>query len=344
MDLCSAKGVCATATGSSRRATAPRRPMDERGAARPQPWLKIVFGPIPLRRHSFDVAHAPTNPSTYIGRYLFATAITLFGISGCDDAEADPESETAFRCAGAIAAGVVGLDEVYLSGAPRVAGEYDSVFSNSHIHLDGYVTVGGDLVSGGTIFAEPQHAIGGTKLANAGTIKVDDPTPWVAAAALENDNDLIPCIPYNGGQSCRNPVQNGTLTLMNVDVLTLPSGNYYFKDVFVDGSARLRINGSATFYVENDASFNGATEATSLTVISAASDGVIEFNGYTQVQMTVFAPYSTVLFTGGQGFRGGVVGGVVRMSGSAGITATVDALAPYLNCDPDLPPLPDLPS
>jgi len=263
-------------------------------------------------------------------RLCYLVCAALGGPWGCGSDDA-LTFESAFRCGGPYSSGVVGVDQVYMSGAPAIRGAFASVFTNHHFHADGYVTVEGQVVSGGTIDAPSYHPIGG-RTSGAASIPFLDPSADIAEAEASNNNAAIPCIPYNDGLNCRNAVQNGILTLMNVDQLTLPSGVYFFDGVFIDGSARLRVDGEATIYLRDGGQFNGATEATSLTVISATAD-TIEFNGSTQVQMDLYAPYATVLFTGGQGFRGSVVGSDVRLTGSAVVHTERNVFSLYPFCE-----------
>jgi len=260
-----------------------------------------------------------------------------------------------FRCTFPNA-GIVGLTNVQLSGEPVIAGTNASVFSNGDIVMDGLVTVGLDLMSVGNVIPHDGHNVMGAIIEGLAPISVLDPSDAVAAAALDNDNDLIPCVPFNDGLDCRDALtSDGILDLANTDELTLPGGTYWFREIHIDGSARLNVDGNATIYLENGGQLNSFTTATSLTVISATSSQSIEFNGATAVNLDVYAPYATVLFTGDQQFSGSVVGGDVRLSGSASVTTNRDALAPWITCADegdtggtgfieDLPPLPDLAS
>lgn len=277
-------------------------------------------------------------------RCFVALAAGLLGlVSACDLENAPELEEVAFRCDFLGGTGVVGLDRIDVSGTGTVVGTAPTIFSNKAIVVGTSVYLGGDVITGGTFSQSGSNTIVGKITTGATLLELPDPATEVTAARQNNDNAKIPCVLWNGGYSCRNPVSNGAFTLMNVDQLILPAGTYYFDSMYVDGSAKLGAAGEVTIYLGGSASFNGATHSGSIQIVSANPNATISFNGYSHATVDVYAPLSTVLLTNNQRLTGAVVGKRAAISGSARITTAPIADAFDLSCGDLLPPLPTLP-
>lgn len=244
-----------------------------------------------------------------------------------------------------VAAGLIGLDLVDVSGTPTITGAFPSVFSNKRVNLAGNFTIDGDAISGGRVTISGNKKPKGSVVEFTDTLSVPDPTPQVLAARSNNDNATIPCVPK--GKKCTSPLSGNSLSLSGQSHVTLKSGEYYFDSISISGQSTLEIDGNVIIYLDGGATFNGgaATNPTgdSLTLISS-SDQEIRLNGGGSSETRILAPHARVRFSGTQGFRGSALGRELRVSGTADLEVTSD-LASDLStrCEPDDSYMDDLP-
>ena len=275
-------------------------------------------------------------------RAHWALVAIATALAGCAE-EVETES-LAFRCAGGSPAGLVGLDLVDISGTPSITGAVPNVFSNELVTLSGAVDLEGSAISGGEVTISGNAQPGGDVIEYATPIAVADPTADVAAAKLANDNASIPCVAK--GNKCTSVVSNDKLTLSSQQKLTLETGTYYFEGITISGQAKLDIDGAVVIYLAGGASFNGGSatnpSSDSLTVISSSTSD-IKLTGGGSTNMHVFAPFSTVRFSGTQGFRGSALGKELRISGTADLEVTADLALThgYVTCEPEPEPEPE---
>ena len=258
-----------------------------------------------------------------------ATLTSMLGACAVDESPTESD-DLEYRCA-TIPVGIIGLELVDVAGSAKITG---SAFSNVLVTLAGAFEIDGAAISGGQVSIAGSRRPSAGAFEHATTVEAPDPTADVAAARLHNDNARIPCIPK--GNRCVSPVSAGVLTLNATQRITLTTGTYYLEGIRINGQAQLDISGAVVIYLDGDAAFNGgsATNPASdtLSVISA-STADIKLTGRAEATMRIFAPFATVRFSGTHGFRGGAIGRVVRVTGTADLLLTEDMGGPQVGCD-----------
>lgn len=239
--------------------------------------------------------------------------------AGCAIEEAPDDARVEFRCGYVGQAGLIGLEEVSISGNSAITGPSASVFSNEVVNLAGSFEVEGDVVSGGYVSISGNRVPDGKIIEYASRIDAPDPSDDVRAAKYDNDNDRIPCI--KKGKKCTSPVSSsGALSLSSKQSLTLPAGDYYFTSISINGQAQLDIDGEVVIYLAGGATLNGGSSTNpssdSLTIVSSSKSD-IKLNGNADSQMAIYAPFAKVRFSGTQGFHGTALGKELHISGTA---------------------------
>lgn len=257
------------------------------------------------------------------------TAVSLASlVAGCTAQQAPDDARVEFRCGYVGQAGLIGLDQVVIAGNPAITGDAASVFSNHHVSLAGSFEIEGDVISGGTVSIDGSNLPDGRIVENATRIDAPDPTEDVRAAELDNDNDRIPCVEQ--GNKCVSPVSDGALELNSTESVTLPTGEYYFTSIRINGQAQLHIDGEVVIYLAGEATLNGGSSTNpssdSLTIVSS-SDADIELNGNADSQMAIYAPFAAVRFSGTQGFHGTALGRELHISGTADLAPSGELTA-----------------
>jgi hypothetical protein len=239
--------------------------------------------------------------------------------AGCTAAEAPDDQTVEFRCGYVGQAGLIGLEEVVVSGNPAITGPNATLFSNERVTMAGSFEIEGDVISGGIVDIHGGNVPDGRIVEQASRIDVPDPTEDVLRAKTDNDNAQIPCVKKNG--KCLSPVSSsGALTLASTQSITLPAGEYYFTSISVSGQAKINIDGEVVIYLAGGATLNGGSStnpsADSLTIVSSGKSD-IKLNGNADSQMAIYAPFATVRFSGTQGFHGTALGRELHISGTA---------------------------
>lgn len=278
-----------------------------------------------------------------------ALAIALTTVPGCVTDDTDTSSpRSGESCLPGGGVGLIGLDGVDLGGTPRIEGPYAGVFSNGHVDIFGTADLYGSAGSASSVSVSGSAYVEGEVVEDAAEITVPDPTPWLEAAKLDNDNDLVPCI--KKGKGCTSPLSGYDFALNSKSEVVLPAGTYYFESLQINGQAKLGTAGDVTIYLNGPATINGGSATDpgtdALTIVSASSD-LIKVNGGSESKMHIYAPFAEVRFSGTSGFVGTALGKTLTATGTTDISVS-DSLEDLwgMGCEPpeeDPPGLPEIP-
>ena len=171
--------------------------------------------------------------------------------------------------------GFVGLESVRLHNALTTdsynsdEGDYGSgsIYQNGDVCSDGPVLldysgveVRGDVQGSEiTIANGSNNKITGSQSTPSGTREVD-PVDF-SSTANNNDNDSIPERPPYDYRGQYYVDGQGDFILDGGQSLTLSSGVYHFRNMTVNGGARLTIAGDVTIYIEHKMTYDNGTSA-----------------------------------------------------------------------------------
>jgi hypothetical protein len=220
--------------------------------------------------------------------------------------------------------GVVGLNSVsmtgntsnsYWSNGSGTDSNAGNIASNGNIVLNGGATINGNArpgpgktVTGGSVTGTttPLTTILSFPPGNAGTY------------ATVNDN-----------QYAVSKISNGSFSLGKNQNLSLPGGNYYFKDFSSATGSLLMFTGPATIYCWGNFSMTGQTVTNSslpknLKIVmcpgpTGQTPGTVNITAGASLYADVYAPQSTVSIGGSGAIYGSVLGLNVNMTGGASI-------------------------
>jgi hypothetical protein len=243
----------------------------------------------------------------------------LLGRSHCD------VEATAIAALAPDSYGVVGLNGVSMSG--NSSSSYWSNDSGSgstagNIASNGDIVLSGGAVINGNARPGPGGKVsGGTVTGSTSPLSapLSYPNGDAGIYATSNDNHLIPTANYS----------DGSFTLGRNKSLTLPGGNYYFKDFSASTGSKLSFTGSATVYCWGNLSMSGQTVTAAsipqnLKVVMCPgplgeTPGSVTITAGAALYADIYAPQSDVKIGGGGSIYGSVLGLTVSMSGSGSI-------------------------
>src|SRR4029453_4129671 len=214
----------------------------------------------------------------------------------------------------------------YTGYNPLTAGSNGHVrSSNGDISLSGDGTqVKGNATAGGsgTVLVRGGATVTGTTTHGAPPLAFPpvDTSPCGSPPEYSASNGIT------GGDY--NP-STGALKASDGATVTLAPGTYCFSSVKLSGGSTLQVNDAVKIYLDikhsGDKSdfaagssggvVNTTRKAENLQIFSISSSQEIKLSGGSQVYMAVYAPHSSIVFSGGSDFYGAVVGNTITDSG-----------------------------
>ena len=286
-------------------------------------------------------------------RLSLALVFAVVGAPACDSGpESGNELEFVERCAPGGGAGIIGLNEVTITGTADILGPNADVFGNAKVTMAGNVVVEGDVLSAGAVETNGgSFTLDGDIFEGVPILEYEPPYDEAAAAETDNNNSAIPNKLITSG---------GELKMSGKSELTLPGGVYYFEQgMSMSGQAELTLTGDAKFYVNGPVSISGTTRINgpdyNLEIISISEDDV-RISGTSESTMHIIAPLADLRLSGTSDFHGTALGYDVTLTGTNLFNSAGDAIGYGGGCDgggggdggggsgddpPDLPPLPD---
>lgn len=261
---------------------------------------------------------------------------------------------------------IVGVDGVSISGSsyidsydsnggyPATKGSLTSVVSNSTSTLIGSGKVWGSVRStqAGIIMSGASQITGdataGTTVAKSGsaivggTITNNSPAPSVTLPAVPSCGPPYSSNAGISGSYSYN-ASTGDLNLSGVNVATLASGTYCFRNVTMSNSAQLNVSGPVVIKMTGTLNVGGAALVNhtssipgNLRVLSSysGSNGVA-FSNSGNVRLLVYAPQTGITISGAGPLFGTAVGKTITLSNSGTIHYDIRLLSVW----PDLWPL-----
>ena len=127
------------------------------------------------------------------------------------------------------------------------------------------------------------------------------------------------------------PVSNGQLRLSGQNRLTMPAGNYWFENgVAISGQTEVTLEGPVKIYTAGTVSISGTTSTNDGSPypfeIISVSDDKVSLSGTSEAELHIYAPLSEVTLSGTTDFDGTILGYDVKLTGTAYIGATGDAI------------------
>ena len=329
------------------------------GYTSPQP----LFSSEPLGDGSYTVTAGPGS-----GPNLVEVISTGCLPADCAPGSAKSAIEAVFRRnASLFQHALLAKETIMLSGG-AITDSFDSRISaysagtagsEGHIGLNGDIIVTGSprpsIVNGDATAGTDIRVTGRSKIIRAATAGGTIPPPVFvgpgsAGGVTPKPNFTIPPVNSPCGSSYSSGagitvtpggsygLSNGDLTVDGGSEITLASGIYCLKSVYLKGGgAKLTVDGTGpvTIYLTEHSDFSGGsivntTEiASNLQIFSSVDAGAIsnprdwapgiELSGGSQAYMTIYAPDAKIEFSGRSGFFGSVVGKVIDNNGGSQI-------------------------
>lgn len=243
----------------------------------------------------------------------------LIGKSNCD------VTATSIAALAPETYGIVGLNGITMSGNSS-----SSYWSNGsggtgaagNIASNGNITLSGGAVINGNARPGPSGKVSG------GTV-TGTTTPLTTVLSYPNGNPGIYATSNDNGQIPGGYVTGGSFTLGKNKSLSLPGGNYYFKDFTTQTGSQLTFTGPATIYCWGNFSMTSQTVTASsvpqnLKLVmcpgpQGQTPGSVTINAGASLYADIYAPQSNVSISGGGSIYGSVLGLTVSMTGGSSI-------------------------
>ena len=196
---------------------------------------------------------------------------------------------------------------------------------NGDVCSQGPVSLASGADVTGDIQGSPATIVPGSGSTVTGTltsspIDVDFP-PVDFMEVTTNDNSFI-----ERGPPWAPPFYNestGDLVVNNGRNITLQSGVYHFRNLFLAGGSRLNIVGEVQIFIEGEMRFDNGTVANQTQIPSNlqifVGDGPVNIQGGHQLHASIYAPEADVNIANGSGFFGSVIGRTFSVAGGAGL-------------------------
>jgi hypothetical protein len=203
---------------------------------------------------------------------------------------------------------------------PSIARDRGSICSDGPVDVHGGSMVQGDAVAGKDDVVSVDGTAQVTGYIGNRITPLNLPPVDATEAAVTNDNDQAP--PVWQGQAWRDPIRaNGDFSLNAGEVYDLPPGTYYLRNVTLNGSSTLNINGPTKMYVtgtfrrEGGCFVNNNTQlARNLQIL--LSGGTVDVSSDNPFYGVIYAPESRVTLNGDADLFGAIVGQTLKMNGS----------------------------
>lgn len=239
----------------------------------------------------------------------------------------------------------VGIDWVKVDGNPgsdsydSVDGPYDSNTANPRgsVCSDGDVIVSGGAVVSGDARAGPDLQNDEVTLNGGAVVQgnignrikpLNMPPVDTSIVSVDNDNDSLPKDKVwrydeaTGTWKKRSPLDKfGDFTLNSGEVFDLPPGDYYFRNMIINGGATLNITGNTNIYVTGNFTLAGGAYMINTTMLASnlefyMTGGAANITSDTTFYGVVYAPNTNVTLNAGGDFYGAIVGKTLSVSGS----------------------------
>jgi Flp pilus assembly protein TadG len=240
---------------------------------------------------------------------------------------------------------MVGIEWVKVDGNPgsdsydSVEGPYDPATANPRgsVCSDGDVTVSGGAVVSGDATAGNNPATDEVTLNGGGTVEgiignrikpLNMPPVDTSVVAVDNDNDALPkdkvwrWDPERNKWVKASPLDKaGDFTLNAGEVFDLPPGDYYFRNMIINGGATLNITGNTNIFITNDFTLAGGAFLNNNTMLASnlefyMTGGAANITSDTTFYGVVYAPNTSVTVNASAQFYGAIVGKTLSFSGS----------------------------
>ncbi|HSI35358.1 MAG TPA: pilus assembly protein TadG-related protein [Tepidisphaeraceae bacterium] len=224
--------------------------------------------------------------------------------------------------------GMIGLNYIKMSGNATASyrsggsgnsnGNRGSIASNGDITLSGTTAVGGDARPGigRTVYGAAGRVAGSTAPLTATLVC---PPESAATYSSTNDNALLP----SGALDNQND-----LVIKNNQVVTLPGGVYYVRDLNIFGSGTLAFTGKATLVCYGSVTLSGKADTHgdipgNLKIIVVANQwnnvGSVNIGSQSALRASIYAPQSAISLSGGGSIYGNLVGLSIDMTGTSDV-------------------------
>ena len=219
--------------------------------------------------------------------------------------------------------GIVGIDSLSMTG--RTATSYWSATGSTggnggHVASNGDITLSGGATIDGDAYTYTGTVSGGVV---AGMIST------ISAPLVYPPGDATPYFSNNNNSYASSRMKGGSFSLGQKNKMTLPGGNYVFKDFTTASNSQLTFSGPATVYCYGNASLGGQTLTNlnlprNLKIVMCQGPqgqlpGSITITAGSALYADIYAPQSTLKISGSGAIYGSVVGKVVTLSGSGAI-------------------------
>lgn len=238
----------------------------------------------------------------------------------------------------------VGIEWVKVDGTPG-ADSYDSVdgaydpstaAKNGSVCSDGDITVSGGAIVSGNATAGNDLSQDEVILNGGGAVEgrignrikpLDMPPVDTSEVSVDNDNKDLPkdkvwrWDPITGKMTKSSPLdKQGDFTLNSGEVFDLPPGDYYFRNMVINGGATLNITGNTNIYIYNDFTQAGGSYIVNYTQKASnlefyMTGGKANITSDTTFYGVVYGPNTSVTLNAGGDFYGAVVGKDLSVSG-----------------------------
>ena len=234
--------------------------------------------------------------------------------------------------------GFVGLQSVRLHNALSTdsynsdEGDYGSgsINQNGDVCSDGPVlldysgvVVNGDVQGSEVTIAQgSNNSFTGSQSTSSGARAYDEID--FSPTENNNDNDTIPergQYDYRKNQSPRHVDGQGDFVLDGGQHLTLSPGTYHFRNMTVNGGARLSIDDDVTIYIEKKMTYDNGTSANPGAAPSSlklfVGQGPVDIKGGHDLHAVIYAPEADVTVDNDAGVFGSIFGKTLTAGGRA---------------------------
>jgi hypothetical protein len=216
----------------------------------------------------------------------------------------------------------VGLEYIKMGG--NATNSYKNGTSgfghNGDIASNGDITLGGSsFVDGNAYPGIGRRVIGANHVTGATTpltYVLNYPPVDASSFASHNDNANVP----------QTAISSGSIRLVSGKTVTLPGGNYYFRDMYLGGGCELVFNGPATIYLTGNLEMHGHAAVYDnlprnlrIVMASVGTTALLDMQGGSSLSTDIYAPEARISIMGTGDVYGAIVGKSIDMSGNAAI-------------------------